>query len=129
MEFDTPSRFIRDFDPQLIRVESEKGGDQRSTLPFQRPVARPQVETIRRPSVVSPQFKPVQRAVAPQQTFMRSDADIRLQGGCIIEHQRFGIGRVIRVEGSGENQKATVEFKNTGTKQLLLKFARYKVIS
>ena len=131
MEFDTPSRFIRDFDPQLIRVESEKGGDQRSTLPFQRPVARPQVETIRRPSVVSPQFKPVQRAVAPRQTVTRNVAEGGggLQEGCMIEHQRFGIGRVIRVEGSGENQKATVEFKNTGTKQLLLKFARYKVIS
>ena len=47
----------------------------------------------------------------------------------MIEHQRFGIGRVVRIEGTGENQKATVEFKNTGTKQLLLKFARYKVIS
>ena len=131
MEFDTPSRFIRDFDPQLIRVESEKGGDQRSTLPFQRPVARPQVETIRRPSVVSPQFKPVQRAVAPRQTVTRNVAEggDGLQEGCMIEHQRFGIGRVIKVEGSGENQKATVEFKNTGTKQLLLKFARYKVIS
>ena len=131
MEFDTPSRFIRDFDPQLIRVESEKGGDQRSTLPFQRPVARPQVETIRRPSVVSPQFKPVQRAVAPRQTVTRNVAEGGggLQEGCMIEHQRFGIGRVIKVEGSGENQKATVEFKNTGTKQLLLKFARYKVIS
>lgn len=47
----------------------------------------------------------------------------------MIEHQRFGIGRVLKIEGTGENQKATVEFKNTGTKQLLLKFARYKVIS
>lgn len=48
--------------------------------------------------------------------------------GNIIEHERFGIGSVIRVEGSGENTKATVQFKNAGTKQLLLKFARFKVI-
>lgn len=48
--------------------------------------------------------------------------------GNIIEHERFGIGNVIRVEGTGENTKATVEFKNIGTKQLLLKFARFKVI-
>ena len=46
----------------------------------------------------------------------------------MIEHQRFGVGRVVKIEGTGENQKATVEFKNTGTKQLLLKFARYKII-
>lgn len=48
--------------------------------------------------------------------------------GNIIEHERFGIGSVIRVEGTGENTKATVQFKNAGTKQLLLKFARFKVI-
>ena len=51
-----------------------------------------------------------------------------LTEGNIIEHERFGIGTVVRVEGTGENTKATVEFRNTGTKQLLLKFARYKVI-
>jgi DNA helicase-2/ATP-dependent DNA helicase PcrA len=51
-----------------------------------------------------------------------------LQEGALIEHQRFGVGRVLKVEGVGENRKATVEFRNTGTKQLLLKFARYKVI-
>ena len=48
--------------------------------------------------------------------------------GNVIEHERFGIGNVIKVEGTGENTKATVQFKNVGTKQLLLKFARYKVI-
>jgi DNA helicase-2/ATP-dependent DNA helicase PcrA len=51
-----------------------------------------------------------------------------LTEGAVIEHQRFGVGRVMKLEGIGENQKATVEFKNAGTKQLLLKFARYKVI-
>ena len=50
-----------------------------------------------------------------------------LQVGTVIEHQRFGIGTVIRIEGTGENTKATVEFKNTGTKQLLLKFARFTI--
>jgi DNA helicase-2/ATP-dependent DNA helicase PcrA len=51
-----------------------------------------------------------------------------LREGLRIEHQRFGIGTVTRIEGSGENTKATVEFKNAGTKQLLLKFAKFKVI-
>lgn len=48
--------------------------------------------------------------------------------GNIIEHERFGIGKILKVEGNGENTKATVEFKNTGVKQLLLRFARFKVI-
>ena len=48
--------------------------------------------------------------------------------GSMIEHQRFGMGEVLRIEGVGENMKATVNFRNAGTKQLLLKFAKYKVI-
>ena len=51
-----------------------------------------------------------------------------LSVGCLIEHQRFGIGTVVKLEGRGENLKATVEFNNSGTKQLLLKFAKYKII-
>ena len=49
--------------------------------------------------------------------------------GQIIEHERFGIGEIIRIEGSGGNKKATVRFQNTGEKQLLLKFARFKIIN
>ena len=45
-----------------------------------------------------------------------------------IEHERFGAGVVKAVEGSGENAKATVEFRNTGTKQLLARLARFKVV-
>jgi DNA helicase-2/ATP-dependent DNA helicase PcrA len=44
------------------------------------------------------------------------------------QHERFGIGDVIKVEGIGENSKATVRFRNAGEKQLLLKFARFKVV-
>ena len=51
-----------------------------------------------------------------------------LTEGAIIEHQRFGIGKVIKVEGVGENVKATVDFQNIGQKQLLLKFAKYKIL-
>ena len=51
-----------------------------------------------------------------------------LQPGQAIEHERFGIGEIIRVEGIGDNCKATVRFQNAGEKQLLLKFARFKVI-
>lgn len=55
-------------------------------------------------------------------------SDSKLKIGNVIEHERFGIGDVINVEGSGENVKATVKFRNVGTKQLLLKFARFKII-
>ena len=52
-----------------------------------------------------------------------------LTEGCRIEHQRFGIGTVLKIEGTGENTKATVEFQNAGTKQLLLKFAKFTILS
>lgn len=57
-----------------------------------------------------------------------SSQNANLTAGARIEHDRFGIGTVLKVEGSGENAKATVEFQNSGTKQLLLKFARFKVL-
>ena len=58
-----------------------------------------------------------------------SSAAGSLSEGCRIEHQRFGIGTVLKIEGSGENTKATVEFQNAGTKQLLLKFAKFTILS
>ena len=51
-----------------------------------------------------------------------------LQEGMMIEHQRFGRGTVLKIEGTGENTKATVEFVHSGTKQLLLKYAKFTVV-
>ena len=52
-----------------------------------------------------------------------------LKEGCKIEHQRFGVGIVRKIEGQGENAKATVEFQNSGVKQLLLKYAKYIILN
>lgn len=66
---------------------------------------------------------------APSQDLFSSASSVNgLSEGATIEHQRFGIGKVLKLEGVGENAKATVEFVNAGTKQLLLKFAKYKVL-
>ena len=162
--YDTPSRFIKDFDPLLIRVESQLGGDEDVYTRNYRQTTSRGSDWMQNPRPVATQFKadPKPRAVAPRQaeppvdpfsdSFKRtlqvassgrfkpmarataapsaaSGGASGLHEGAVIEHQRFGVGRVLKIEGSGENQKATVEFKNTGTKQLLLKFARYKVIS
>ncbi len=152
MEYDTPSRFIRDIDPNLLRVESNGGGyvsdrgssrssryasdsryssDSRSFKPFS--YSRP-AETRQNPRPVATQFiadvKP--RLVPVRQEAPRTQSvvgDIGLKEGNVIEHQRFGIGTVVKIEGAGENTKATVEFKNAGIKQLLLKFAKYNIIS
>lgn len=68
-------------------------------------------------------------ASAGSSTSKASSAAGSLSEGCRIEHQRFGIGTVLKIEGTGENTKATVEFQNAGTKQLLLKFAKFTILS
>ena len=136
MEYDTPSRFIRDIDPELLEVQSEAGGGEWMQNP--RPVAS-QFKADPKPRAVAPRqpekpvnpfganFKRVYNAVAPRP--MATDpSPSELHEGARIEHQRFGIGTVVRIEGTGENTKATVEFRNAGTKQLLLKFAKFKII-
>ena len=151
MEYDTPSRFIRDIDPELIDVQSEAGGGKTSFrdgsyggsrspewMQNPRPVAtqfradpKPRAVAPRQPEKpvdpFGPNFKRVYNAVAPRP--MASDPNPSdLREGCKIEHQRFGVGEVVKIEGTGENTKATVAFRNAGTKQLLLKFAKFKII-
>jgi len=128
MEYDTPSRFIKDIDPGLLHVESERGGGVMASSIVRAPVSR-----MQNPRSVATQFiaDPKPRLVPVRRETPRPQSaigNIGLKEGDIIEHQRFGIGTVIKIEGAGENTKATVEFKNAGTKQLLLKFAKYTII-
>ena len=69
-------------------------------------------------------FKPV--ASAPSAPSSPSNSGLR--EGAVIEHQRFGVGTVVKLEGTGDNEKATVEFRNVGIKQLLLKFAKFTIV-
>ena len=71
----------------------------------------------------------VQRIMGDTATSSSVASTGSLSEGCRIEHQRFGIGTVLKIEGTGENTKATVEFQNAGTKQLLLKFAKFTLLS
>ena len=143
MEYDTPSRFIRDIDPDLLEVHGEAGSAE-SRKPYNnwmqnpRPVAT-QFKANPKPGAVAPRqqekpvdpfgpnFKRVYNAVAPRPMASAPSAS-DLHEGARIEHQRFGVGTVVRIEGTGENTKATVEFRNAGTKQLLLQFAKFKII-
>lgn len=134
MEFDSKSRFLNDIDPNLVRnvdVESIPKS-QKDT----RPVFRQSIFTTEHKTATLPSenFKPISntKQTIPQlnkSSNLTSKVESQLVvEGNVIEHERFGIGSVIRVEGTGENMKATVQFRNTGVKQLLLKFARFKVI-
>lgn len=131
MEFSSPSRFIRDFAPGLIRIDSgNKFDDSEYTVPqyshrHNYDVRRPQPQArLAATRPVPSRLKPI---TATSSTVTAKPFG-QVGEGSVIEHQRFGVGRIVKIEGTGENTKATVEFKNAGTKQLLLKFARYNII-
>lgn len=66
---------------------------------------------------------------ATTQVTSYNDGKNSIRIGSVINHQRFGKGEIVSIEGTGENAKATVRFQLTGQKQLLLKFARYEVLT
>ena len=145
MEFDNPSRFIDEIDASLIEggeetPESSFGGGRSSyggygpssrygsdggyggRMPWDRDRSGNRRDYQNSKPVAS------QFMADPKPAFASSAAG-SLSEGCRIEHQRFGIGKVLKIEGTGENTKATVEFQNAGTKQLLLKFAKFTILS
>ena len=145
MEFDNPSRFIDEIDASLIEggeeaPESSFGGGRSSyggygsssrygsdggyggRMPWDRDRSG-YSRGYQNSKPVASQFM-----ADPKPAFASSSAG-SLSEGCRIEHQRFGIGKVLKIEGTGENTKATVEFQNAGTKQLLLKFAKFTILS
>ena len=143
MEFDNPSRFLNDIDPSFMTEDSESigsfnGGGYGGRMPWDRdsrmyqnskPVAS-QFKADPKPSFLDDRGlrRNISSFTATTTTTSSSSSAADLHEGAKIEHQRFGVGVVLKVEGSGENTKATVEFVNSGTKQLLLKFAKFKVI-
>lgn len=155
VEMESPSRFLTDISPEFVDVEDAKDIFMRATSSYSsrgslfssdnrwqnsRPVAsqfkadpKPREAVHRDVTPVSdtfsPRFRRLQAAASSAVSAKKSMANSsQVKENSVIEHERFGIGTVIRLEGVGENTKATVQFKNAGVKQLLLKFARFKVI-
>ena len=142
MEFDNPSRFIEEIDPELIEGEGMKPRSSSSSsyggyggrMPWDRPQrsysspkpVASQFMADPKPSYTSP--KPASSSTSLKPASSSSSSSSSLREGVKIEHQRFGVGEVLKLEGSGENAKATVAFTHAGTKQLLLKFAKYTII-
>lgn len=143
MEFSSPSRFLKDIDVHFLSLPQEEQMARR----IDEGAGRFRREQQERPSFgqrsfVSATEKPKAEVIRPSvprnltkvgpATAARPSAPgtlpANVQAGQVIEHERFGIGEVIKVEGTGENSKATVRFRNAGEKQLLLKFARFKVV-
>ena len=156
-EFCNPSRFLKDINPSYLKLPKDAiGGVPRRTddyapRNYERGYGRSETYRSSGPSMFDggemPQepvrfVKPVptrnlKRIVPVARPSSVSSGSNIPQGGAathgvsvgrMIEHERFGIGEVVRLEGTGDNCKATVRFENAGEKQLLLKFARFKII-
>ena len=132
MEFCRPSRFLQDIDTRFLqlpqdvlarhRVDEAAQSFRNSVRPMNPSPADAQ-RPLRRIEPSSPGSSSGSKAPTGA-----SASGHRLHAGQLIEHERFGIGEVLRVEGEGDNAKATIRFRNAGEKQLLLRFARFKVI-
>ena len=144
-EFSSPSRFLKDID---VRYLSLPQGEQMarqvdegaSRFRASQPMGPRFTESSSRAQPMGPRFRESSSRVQPQTRRLVKVSSVvssqpsaspgvaGLQPGNVIEHERFGIGDVVAVVGTGDNCKATVRFRNAGEKQLLLKFARFKVI-
>ena len=156
MEFGSPSRFLRDIDINFLRMPHEsgvsrsvdegagrfrreiEGGFTRFASPSRTPFGstssseqreRPKAQIIA-PSVPRnlKKVSTIGSSGGNQAVSSGSASAAGVQAGQMIEHERFGLGEVMKVEGTGDNAKATIHFKNAGDKQLLLRFARFKVV-
>lgn len=126
-EFSNPSCFIADIDSRYIQPSAPAGFKRAETA--SRSFGSKKSATPLFEKSLPPRFKKV---ATPSRTTALPKGDVEQQSGIVvgqvIEHERFGLGDVLKVEGTDENRKATIAFRNVGTKQLLLKFARFKII-
>ncbi|WP_308764432.1 UvrD-helicase domain-containing protein [uncultured Bacteroides sp.] len=134
MEFGTPSRFLRDIDTCFLDLPHEAGIGHKvdeGAARFRKEEVRQQIRP--RAQVIAPtlprNLKKVANSSAENQSAQSMQTSLgELRVGQNIQHERFGMGEVTKLEGSGDNAKATIRFRHAGEKQLLLRFARFTVI-
>lgn len=142
-EFGNPSRFLRDIDTRFLKFPREMTIGRKIEEEANSFRQRVRKESPRMFSTTPRSLKRIETSanthtsLNPQTSANPHGTSAGMSGqttvptvraGQLIEHERFGIGEVIKVEGMGDNAKATIHFKNAGDKQLLLRFARFKVV-
>ncbi len=137
LDFCSPSRFLEELDERFIdnsgvaqttrqsrnSFQQNRGNE---NTPFQRRSAKTPLQTPERPALFNRKLVSLKESGRRQTSFSGDDPS-KIQPGMVIEHQRFGEGKVLRVEGVAPNIKATIFFQKQGHKQLLLKFAKLRI--
>ena len=135
-----PSRFLEEIDDQYLHyiapktveptinrfVEKSLFEDAPKGIRFQKPIQRKKMErdlAQKKELIVPKNLKKVSQTLSKGNLF---DNDIIV--GNIIEHDRFGRGEVLSLEGKGPDKKAMIQFGTAGKKNLLLRFVNLKII-
>ncbi len=130
----SPSRFINEIDKQFVKTKQLFGNNSFNNgfadtsnevsfknrgSAFKKP-ARPGMNLA-----ASRKLKQIKQA---QGNNFKADSHNDIKSGMKVEHQQFGKGSVLQIEGDGNNKKAVIFFPNFGEKKLLLRFARLRII-
>ncbi|MCD7914512.1 MAG: UvrD-helicase domain-containing protein [Tannerellaceae bacterium] len=134
----SPSRFLRDIDPRFLSSDTPADAFETARESFRRPAFTSPMQQSRVdvfPSPADQNKEPSSKGLTRLETAVETSpapsagSDLSdLTIGAIVQHDRFGKGEVIDIEGKGSNAKATVAFTHFGQKQLLLKFARLTIL-
>ncbi|MCF6357714.1 MAG: ATP-dependent helicase, partial [Draconibacterium sp.] len=137
LDFCSPSRFLEEMDERFIDDSGVSGFTRpsRNATPQTRDNERPHFQRRSATSTIKPPERPAMfnrklvslKESGRRQASFAGDTPESIQSGMVIEHQRFGEGKVLRVEGVAPNIKATIFFQKHGHKQLLLKFAKLRI--
>ena len=136
MEFATPSRFLNDIDPGLIKLPSDssvRSSSKRnnSERRNEHQLNSPAVTRIQREKLTPLTKEPIANSEVTEKVTNKTTSQMNVYNiieGQKVIHERFGKGEVLKIDGMGDNAKASIQFENVGIKQLLLRFARLKVI-
>lgn len=139
-EFGSPSRFLKDINSRYLSLPQEAAplrqsdatpgrfrSERESTHRYREQERTPLIHPTPEP-MPTRRLKRLESLSGSASNNSSTGSVMGVEVGQQIEHERFGLGEVISVEGSGENAKATISFVNSGEKNLLLRFARFKVV-
>lgn len=123
-----PSRFLSEIDPQYLFLENPFSGKSSQEPVYSKGASRSGLSA----KTLTPQQRPAPVKTAPKvqddPNFVADDTS-NLEAGMKVQHQRFGEGQVLQIEGNGDNKKATIDFSNGGKKVIVLRFAKLKILS
>ncbi len=120
-----PSRFIEEIEEEYVEFLNSPTSKPINTSGLDADIFGDDIPTIKIKKYPQPKLKPIQNAKAKDSN---GKTDIDLKVGDTVRHDRFGVGRVQSLEGDVENAKAIILFDNVGEKNLLLKFAKLKIL-